>query len=105
MQRGPELDGHPLSIHNDPTDSCALGDLFIACENGGQPDGQMLIPSVGGSKQGMSLCIMQQHQRTASQDCCQPPNQPSGNERVAVNGFTMSIDVTGERFGWLGWFL
>src|SRR5258706_7848832 len=57
----------------------------------------MLIPSMGGCQEWMSLLVVKQHQRSASKAHSQAPNQSSRDEHLAVDRLTMSIEITGER--------
>lgn len=65
----------------------------------GQPDRQMLIPTMRRDQQGMPLRIVKQHQSTAPKDRTQAPDQSPRNERVSVDGEAQPINVTGERPG------
>src|SRR6266700_7018110 len=58
VQTVQELGTHAFSIDNDALDVSKRLLLSIARNDGGQTNHQMLIPTMRGSKQGMSLFIM-----------------------------------------------
>src|SRR6516162_7231860 len=53
----------------------------------------MLIPTMSRREQRMTLSVMQEYQRAASQNCTQPPNQATRNQCIAVDRFAVSIDI------------
>jgi hypothetical protein len=97
VQAGQELGRHSFPIYNDLAHPSRFDALFILCDEQGQPDRQMLIPTVGGDQQGMSLLIVKQYQRTAPKDRTQAPHQHSGNAGIGVDGLAMVINSVGER--------
>src|SRR5712692_737542 len=104
MQMSQELGAHAFTIHNDPLHLDMLLVVFVAFNDGGQPHHQMLIPPMCGSKQGMSLLIVEQDQSAAAKNRSQAPNQSARNEHIAVNRLAMTIDVARQsalRFGCL----
>jgi hypothetical protein len=48
--------------------------LLIVRENAWQPDGQMLISTMGSNEQGMTFLVVQDHQSATSQDFSRAPD-------------------------------
>src|SRR5229473_7519530 len=53
----------------------------------------MLIASMRGNQQRVALLIVQEHQSATSQDFSRPPNQPTWDERIGIDGLAVTIDV------------
>src|SRR5712692_3716774 len=96
MEGGEKFGSHAFAIHNDPSNSGCPSLLLIACHDGRQSAGQMGIPTVRGSKQGVTVLVMQQDKCSTSQNGRQPPYQSPWEQHRAVHRLAMSIDVEGE---------
>ena len=78
--------------------------LFIARQECGEARSKMLVPSVGGDEQGMTVLVVEQQERSAAQDDAQTPDQSARDEHLTVDRFTMAIHIAGQRVWVFGFF-
>ncbi len=69
--------------------------LFIARQECGDARSEMLIAAMSGHKQGMTVPVVQQEERSAAQDHTQAPDQSTWNEHLTVDRFAMPVHITG----------
>ncbi len=82
--RGPPLNG-------------SVAELRLLVREPGQgmrnATGQMQIAAMGGGQQGVSLPIVQQHQRTAACNLAEPSNQSARNQGLGVDRLPTPVHV------------
>lgn len=97
VQARQEFGGHALAIHNHPCDLAVSRMLFIPLQKCGNARCQMLIATMGSGEERMTVLVMQQKERSATQDDAQTSNQSAREEHVAVDRLAMSVHIAGER--------
>jgi hypothetical protein len=73
-QRCQEFSRHTLTIYHNAFEVSHPSRLLVVSKDGRQSQCQMLISSMGGNKQGVTLLIMQDHQSATAQDFSRAPD-------------------------------
>ena len=73
-QRCQEFSRHTLTINHNAFEVSYPSRLLVVSKDGRQSQCQMLISSMGGNKQGVTLLIMQDHQSATAQDFSRMPD-------------------------------
>src|ERR1700674_1857438 len=84
---------HTLPIHHDALNAVQTCRLLVARDHSWQSHCQMLIPSMRRYQEWMAFLIVQDDERTATQNLFKAPHQPTGNQVICVDGFAVPIDV------------
>src|SRR5260370_2946406 len=97
MQTGEEFGGHALPIYDHSCDLTVIRVLLIARQECGDARSEMLVPSMGGDEQRMAVLVVEQQERSASQDDAQTPDQSARDEHLTVYRVAMAIHVARRR--------
>ena len=62
----------------------------------------MLVATMGGHEQGMSLLVVQQQERSAAQNHTETSDQSSWEQHIAVDRLPVAIHIAGQRRGMFG---
>ena len=92
-QCGQEFRRHTLPIHHDALNAVQPSRLLVARDHSWQSHRQMLIPSMRRHEERVAFLIVQDDERTATQNLFNASHQPTGNQVICVDGFAVPIDV------------
>src|SRR5260221_3828642 len=71
--------------------------LFIPLQKCGDAHGEMLVSTMGRYAEGMALLVVQQQERSATQNHAQTPDQSAWDEYLTVDRLPVAIHIAGQR--------